>query len=97
MKGIKHLLSNFNRKDFIRYCSFSILFMFVIIILSTLNITEARYETNVITNVSPTLAFFIVDVESQTGQIKLDSMVPRDDPYLYAFEVSNFVKSTLFK
>ena len=43
--------------------------------------------------VKPTLAFFIVDVQSQTGQIKLEGMVPRSEPYLYSFTVSNFKDS----
>ena len=29
-------------------------------------------------------------VESQTGQIKLDGIIPRTNPYTYTFSVSNF-------
>lgn len=90
MKIIHNLWANINHKEFIRYCVFSVLFMIAIIVISSFKITQARYETNVTVDVAPTLAFFLVDVENQTGQIKLDSMVPRDEPYLYTFEVSNF-------
>ena len=32
-------------------------------------------------NVSPNLAFFIVDVGTQSGQIQLEGMLPRTLPY----------------
>ena len=69
---------------------FSILVIVTLISIRTLNFTQARYESSVVSNVSPTLAFFVVGVESTSGQIKLAGMVPRTEPYLYSFEVSNF-------
>ena len=90
MEKIREILANVNRKDFIRYSVFSILFMITIVVISTLKFTEARYESNVSLDVAPTIAFFVVDVESQTGQIKLESMIPRDESYKYRFDVSNF-------
>lgn len=93
MKGFKKIISNINKKDFRRYLLFSILFIVTIIVIGSLKLTQARYETVTRINVSPNLAFFIVDVQSQTGQIKLEGMVPRTDPYLYTFSVSNFNSS----
>ena len=61
-----------------------------LILISSYSITQSRYETSSQINLSPTLAFFVVDVQSQTGQIKLESMIPRTEPYLYTFNVSNF-------
>lgn len=90
MKGMKRLFSKINMNDFKRYSFFSILFVIALILFGSMKFTQARYENNTEIQVTPTLAFFIVDVESQTGQIKLDSMIPRDEPYLYAFNVSNF-------
>jgi len=55
-----------------------------------LKFTQAKYETSALLDISPSLAFFIVDVQSQSGQIKLDSMIPSATPYLYQFNVSNF-------
>ena len=90
MKGIKKFISNINKKDFRRYLIFSIIFIVTIMVLGTSKLTQARYETVTRINASPVLAFFIVDVQSQTGQIKLSEMVPRTEPYLYTFNVSNF-------
>ena len=90
MKRFKKFISNINKRDFKRYFLFSILFIITMIVLGSVKLTQARYETVTRINVSPNLAFFIVDVQSQTGQIKLEGMVPRVNPYLYTFNVSNF-------
>jgi hypothetical protein len=89
MKGIK-LGKYINKREFRLYLFFSILVIVTLISIRTLNFTQARYESSVVSNVSPTLAFFVVGVESTSGQIKLAGMVPRTEPYLYSFEVSNF-------
>ncbi len=80
----------FNEKEFKRYFIFSLMVMFLIIFISTFDFTQARYETNTEVRMEPDLAFFIANVESQTGQIKLEGMLPSTTPYLYRFNVSNF-------
>ncbi len=90
MKGIKKIFANINVKDFKKYVFFSILLVVTIIALSSIDLTKARYENETDIRIKPTLAFFIVDVESQTGQVKLEGMVPSATPYLYSFNVSNF-------
>ncbi len=90
MKGIKKVFRNIDKNSFRKYLMFSFLIMGLLITFSALDFTQARYETNTEINVSPSLAFFIVDVQSETGQIKLEEMVPREQPYLYVFNVSNF-------
>ena len=89
-KKIKNIFSNINIHDFKRYVFLSILMIITLIVLGSVKLTQARYENETMIRVKPTLAFFIVDVQSQTGQIKLEGMVPRDDPYLFSFNVSNF-------
>ena len=90
MKGIKGIGEYFNQREFKLYLFFSILLIVTLFSIRTLNFTQARYESSVLSEVSPTLAFFVVGVESTTGQIKLEGMVPRAQPYLYSFQVSNF-------
>ena len=89
MKEVKKIINHINKKDFVRYLLFSFILIAVFLMLSG-NITQARYETDTSARVLPNLAFFVVDVESQTGEIKLESMVPSTTPYLYTFDVSNF-------
>ncbi len=90
MKGFKRIFKNIDINDFKRYLFFSILLIIVLISIGTINFTQARYETDTSVNISPSLAFFIVDVGTSSGQIKLDGLVPRNEPYLYSFNVSNF-------
>ncbi len=90
MKELKRIFKNINKRDFGLYLFFSILLIVVMISFGKFNFTQARYESEVTANVSPSLAFFIVDVTNTSGQIKLDGIVPRVEPYLFTFEVSNF-------
>ncbi len=90
MKKIKEFLNNFNKKTLKRSLLFSLIVMLLIITIAAFDLTQARYETATEVRIEPDLAFFIVDVESQTGQIKLESMLPSTTPYLYTFNVSNF-------
>lgn len=88
-----NILKKLNKKDFYRYTTFSIILLVTIVLISTFNLTESRYETDTRIKLSPSLAFFVVGVSTQSGQIKLESMIPRSEPYLYTFNVSNFDSS----
>jgi len=90
MEVLRKIFNNINMNDFLRYGLFSLLLLFTMIILRQFKFTQARYESSTLLDISPSLAFFIVDVQSQSGQIKLDSMIPSSTPYLYQFNVSNF-------
>ncbi len=90
MKGLKRVFSKINMNDFKRYSFFSILLIATLVLVGSTKFTQARYENTTEIQVTPSLAFFIVDVGTQSGQIKLDSMIPRNEPYLFAFNVSNF-------
>ena len=90
MKGINTFFKKINLNDFRSYLFFSILLIVTLISIRSFAFTQARYESETEISASPTLAFFIVDVTSASGQIKLDSMIPREIPYTYTFQVSNF-------
>ena len=90
MKTIRMIFKHINKDDFIRYGLFSILLLVTMIVIRNVKFTQARYESSALVNITPTIAFFIVDVQSQSGQIQLDSMIPSATPYLYQFNVSNF-------
>lgn len=87
---IKKVISNVDKKAFAFYLFFTLLLLATLIVLSTVKFTQARYESNAEVNFTPSIAFFIVDVESVSGQIRLEEMIPRAQPYTYVFEVSNF-------
>ena len=90
MKELKRVFKSINKRDFGRYLFFSILLVAVLVSIGRFNFTQARYESEVTANVSPSLAFFIVDVTNQSGQIKLQGIVPSDVAYTFEFYVSNF-------
>ncbi len=90
MKGIRKIFLNINYKKLARYLFLSFLLLISLIVFSTIDFTQARYESEVEVDGGPTLAFFIVDVTTQSGHIKLDEMIPRTTPYTYTFNVSNF-------
>ncbi len=90
MKRLDNILKHFNIKELKYYFGFTILFIFTIIIIGKVGFTQARYESDASVDVSPDLAFFIVDVSNQSGSIKLDGLVPRVAPYYFYFDVSNF-------
>lgn len=87
MNKLKELMNN---QYFKRYSILFVLLVLVGVVISTSNITYSKYETNTKVNLKPAIAFFIVDVDNQTQSIKLESMVPSDEPYMYRFDVSNF-------
>lgn len=87
---MKQIIEKFNKKELKRYFIFSLIVMLLIIAITTFDFTQARYETDTEIRLEPDLAFFIANVESQSGQIKLDGMLPSSTPYLYVFNVSNF-------
>ena len=86
----RELVKKINKHDFKTYFFFSILVIITVFSLGTLQFTQARYKDSATLSASPNLAFFIVDVASTSGQIKLEDMIPSNDPYLYTFNVSNF-------
>lgn len=90
MSALKRVISNIDSRSFKKYLFFSMLLMIVLISVGTFGLTQARYESNIDANIKPSLAFFLVDVSTQSGQIKLDGIIPREEPYIFTFEVSNF-------
>lgn len=90
MGVISKIFNNINLKDFSRYFFISIVIIMVLILINSFNFTQARYESNLVANSKPNIAFFIVDVGSQSGQIELEGIVPRKEKYVYCFSVSNF-------
>ena len=75
---------------------FSLVFRYALMIMILLSIlyifsqTYSRYTTDVSVQVEPQLAFFIADAKSYRGTLELGEILPSEDPYYYAFTVSNF-------
>lgn len=70
----------------IKLIIFAILLILIIVII--LNIM-ARYESEGETIGEIEIALYILDVDYQSMNLKLDSLVPREPPYVYNFSISN--------
>ena len=65
------------------------LVLVVIIVKLVLN-TMARYESQTSSIGKIDIALYILHEDYQTMNLCLDNMVPREEPYIYNFSVSNF-------
>ena len=90
MKGMKKFLSHFDIKVFKTYFFISILLILTVVGLSKVRLTSAKYESEKELDIKPSFAFFITEVGTESASITLDNIVPSDEPYLFAFTVSNF-------
>lgn len=90
LRRIKEFLQKINKQKFIRNLLISFALISAILIIGNFDITFSRYETDTSINVSPKIAFFIVDVGTTTKKIELERLVPSTTPYQYYFDVSNF-------
>ena len=93
MKEIRSILTKINKKTFMHYLLIFLILIAILLIIGSSDITSSRYETETNVNMEPQLAFFLANVENQSGQIQLDGILPSDDPYIYRFNVSNFYKT----
>ena len=87
---MKGLLSHFDKKLLLRLIVLSCLIIITLIVIRNYKFTKSKYETITDVEVTPTIAFFVTDVKSYNDSIKLEEIVPRSEPYLYSFTVSNF-------
>lgn len=87
---MKELLSHFDKKLLLRLIVLSCLIIITLIVIRNYKFTKSKYETITDVEVTPTIAFFVTDVKSYNDSIKLEEIVPRSNPYLYSFTVSNF-------
>ena len=87
---MKEIIKKFDTKTLKHYMFISSILLLVIVGLSRVKFTSAKYESEKDTNITPAFAFFIADIGSQSETINLDNIVPSDEPYLYTFTISNF-------
>ncbi len=78
------------RRNKRKICTFIILFLLVdlVAIMTIFNVSNARYESNAVAETQLDVALFAIS-ERDDYYITLDKMVPREDPYVYRFSISN--------
>lgn len=78
-----------NRKRSIIIAKLLVNILFIILIFILLNRAFAKYKTEATSQAEIQAAFYLLNDEYQTAEVKLDSLEPRDDEYVYSFSVSN--------
>ena len=86
-KKLINILSDKNFSSIFR--SIGIVFL-LLLFLNLGNFSLSRYESEANIDVSPRLAFFIIDVGTYNDSFELGKILPSTNPYLYTFNVSNF-------
>ena len=78
-----------DKKKFFSYMKTNILCLTFLIIILNIPSTWSKYTSNSSSDVKTDVAFYIVKTDYKTEEILLDEIVPREEPYVYTFEVSN--------
>lgn len=78
-----------NRRKSIIIAKLLVNVLCIILILILLERTFAKYKTEVTSQTEIQAAFYLLNDEYQSTNIKLDSLEPRDNEYVYTFSISN--------
>ncbi len=76
-----------NRKKLYTFI-ITFLVMDLIVTFTLFNVSNARYESNAVSETELDVALFAL-AENDDYYITLNKMVPREDPYVYRFSISN--------
>lgn len=83
-----------NRRKSIIIAKLLVNVLCIILILILLERTFAKYKTEVTSQTEIQAAFYLLNDEYQSTNIKLDSLEPRDNEYVYTFSISNNKSNT---
>lgn len=76
-------------KKFLKYNRLTIAIIILALLLFIIPITYSRFQTTTTPNVNIETAFYLIDSNYETTTIKLDNLVPSDNPHTYNFTVAN--------
>lgn len=66
-----------------------ILILVLILLIRIISLTISKYESSATSDPAIQVAFYVLNRDYQTMNLKLDSLFPRDEPYTYYFSISN--------
>ncbi len=79
----------FNRKKSIIMAKLLVNILCIILIIILLDRTYAKYKTEATSQAEIQAAFYLLNDDFQNVNVKLDSLEPRDEDYVYTFSISN--------
>lgn len=71
------------------YIKFIILILCLVIIVHIFSLTLSRYESASESNADIDIAFYVLNEDYQSMTLNLGKIVPRAEPYIYTFTISN--------
>lgn len=71
------------------YLKFILLILCLIVIIQIFSLTLSRYESNSTGNADIDIAFYVLNENYQSMPLNLGKIVPRSEPYIYHFTISN--------
>ena len=77
------------RKAKLMYIRFAFVVILAIIAISLIRNSVAKYKSNAKSNADVDLAFYMFKEQDISQDLKLESILPREEPYEYTFSVSN--------
>lgn len=66
-----------------------LIFLFLLLVI-LLPMSYSRYESKATSNVNTGVAHYILNPGYQYINVKIPNLVPKDEPYIYNFSISNF-------
>lgn len=79
-----------DKKRMLLFNRLTILVVFILIILLTIKISFSSYETASNSNVVSDIAFYLLDVNKQSEEIKIGDISPDGKDYIYNITVQNY-------
>lgn len=79
-----------NFKKLIRISLLPVLSIFLFLLIGNFPITYSKYESNINPNIKIGTAFYLFKSGYHTSNVKFDSLLPRNEEYVYQFTVSNY-------
>ncbi len=73
----------------LRFAKVVFLCVVLVITLIALPYTYSRYESEADVDFVSTVAYYVLEADKITHNIKIDSLIPSDEPYVYQFSVAN--------
>lgn len=71
------------------YMKFIILMLCFIVFIRIVTITISRYESDSSSNADIDIAFYLLKEDYQSMTLNLGQIVPKEEPYIYQFEITN--------
>ena len=80
----------FSKKKFVLFNKINLLIIVLLILLKLLPVTLSRYESNATGETNTNIAYYLLEPNYYTDNIKLNTLGIQQEPYVYNFTISNF-------